>query len=96
LHAEDATGKDKKSDLEEFEKAFAQALPGQPSPTIAFRPVCQEEFGFAIVDFATDRNAGLIVMGAHTASFAATHLLRGIVPQVVAEAPCPVMVLQTQ
>lgn len=49
--------------------------------------------GVAIVDFATDRNADLIVMGAHAASSAATHLMRGLVTHVIADTPCPVMIL---
>lgn len=52
--------------------------------------------GFAIVDFATDRNADLIVMGAHAAPSTATHLMRGLVPQIIKETPCPVMIIQSK
>ncbi|WP_433964883.1 universal stress protein [Tunturiibacter gelidiferens] len=91
LHVEDPTNR--RSDLQEFEKAYARALPDQPSPNIVLRTASPGDFNFAIIDFLTVRNVDLLMMGAHTASSAATHFLRGIVPQVVADAPCPVMVL---
>ena len=96
LHVQDPTKTDKKSDLQQFEKAFEQILPNQPSPIIAFRNSSPGYFSAAIVDFVTDRNLDLIVMGAHAASSAATHLVRGLVPQVLTEAPCPVLILHKQ
>jgi nucleotide-binding universal stress UspA family protein len=42
---------------------------------------------------AQEQHSDLIVMGAHTASHTATRLLRGIAAQVVADSPCPVLVL---
>jgi nucleotide-binding universal stress UspA family protein len=96
LHIQDPTKTDKESDLQRFEKAFKQLLPDQGSPVIALRNSSPGDFGAAIVDFATDRNADLIVMGAHAASPAVTHLLRGLVPQVFTEAPCPVMIVHKQ
>jgi hypothetical protein len=90
LHIQDPTKTDEESDLQRFQKAFEQVLPNQPSPIIALRNSGPGYFSAAIVDFVTDRNADLIVMGAHAASFAATHLLRGLVPRVFTEAPCAI------
>ena len=46
-----------------------------------------------IVDLAKERSSDLIVMGAHPASSAATHLARGTAAKVLAEAACPVMTI---
>ncbi|WP_348268755.1 universal stress protein [Edaphobacter sp. DSM 109919] len=96
LHVQDPVKKEKKSDLQLFEKAFEHILPDQPSPIVAFRNMSPGNAGFAIVDFATDRNADLIVMGAHTASSTATHLMRGLVPQIITDTPCPVLIIHKQ
>jgi nucleotide-binding universal stress UspA family protein len=92
LHVEPPTRKGK-SDTSEFEKTLAQIFPNEPSPFLALKTITEDEPSTAIVDFATDNNADLIVMGAHVASSIETHMVRGIAPLVVAEAPCPVMVL---
>lgn len=49
--------------------------------------------GTSIVDLVKQRNSDLIVMGVNSASSAATHLTRGTVAKVLAEAPCPVMTI---
>ena len=49
--------------------------------------------GFTIADAAMEENFDLIVMGAHSATASTSHLQSGIVPQVMARATCPVMVL---
>lgn len=49
--------------------------------------------GQKIVDVAKEYRADLIIMAARAASSIATHLASGTVPQVFAEAPCPVMTL---
>ncbi|WP_432757650.1 universal stress protein [Pseudacidobacterium ailaaui] len=46
-----------------------------------------------ILDLAKECHADLIVLGAHSASGIADHLMRGTVPRVFAEAACPVLVL---
>jgi nucleotide-binding universal stress UspA family protein len=94
LHVEDPTRRGESGALQ-FEKALAEALHNEPSPFLALQTSLSHEPGVAIVDFATDNNADLIVMGAHIASAAVTHLQRGVAPRVFAEAPCPVMVLHT-
>jgi nucleotide-binding universal stress UspA family protein len=49
--------------------------------------------GATIADVAVERQTDLIVIGAHGATPAQTHLPRGIAAQVISKAPCPVMVL---
>ncbi len=47
----------------------------------------------SIVELAAHRHSDLIVMGAHAANSVATHLGRGTVAEVLAQAPCPVLTL---
>jgi nucleotide-binding universal stress UspA family protein len=47
----------------------------------------------SILELAISRGASLIVMGARNASPATTHVQGGIVAEVLAHAPCPVMTL---
>jgi len=49
--------------------------------------------GKDIADIAWQLKADLIVMGATPSGVLSSHLKRGIVPEVLAEAPCPVMTL---
>jgi len=49
--------------------------------------------GKDIADIAWQLKADLIVMGATSSGALSSHLKRGIVPEVLAEAPCPVMTL---
>ena len=93
LHIENPARRSNSDELRQFERALAQLLPDKKGPIRALRTRLSDAPGVAIVDFAMDINADLIVMGAHTAPVSATHLLRGIAPQVFAKAPCPVMVL---
>lgn len=78
----------------EFEKALTQILSDKPGQMHSlWTEFSEKTTGLSIVDFARERHSDLMIIGAHSASAAASHLLRGIGPQVFAEAPCPVMTL---
>jgi nucleotide-binding universal stress UspA family protein len=80
-----------------FESALRQCLPDDIQPSDALRTRLLDSVpGHKIVDVAKERHADLIVMGARAASGITAHLLRGTVPQVIAEAPCPVLTLHQQ
>lgn len=78
-----------------FESALAPLLEeGAARPSYLSRVLMLGyNVGATIADIAVERQADLIVIGAHGATPAQTHLPRGIAPQVIAKAPCPVMVL---
>ena len=95
LHVEDSARKVNGEDFAQFERALIQLMPEDHGPIPALHTLLTDKIsGHAIVKLAQERNSDLIVIGAHRASSAATHLMRGIAPQVFAEASCPVMVLQ--
>jgi nucleotide-binding universal stress UspA family protein len=69
----------------------AQApIPGQ-------KPICDVGYGsdisYAIVDYAKQHSAQLIVLGVRRASMVASHLPAHIAYRVIAEAPCPVVTI---
>lgn len=79
-----------------FEQSLTQYLPADgASATAKLRSLPQEHRSCpaTIVAFAKERRSDLIVMGAHATTHAATRLLRGTAAQVIAESPCPVLVL---
>ena len=55
--------------------------------------VSRKEPSSKIVGLARERDSDLIVMGAHSAAEKADHLLRGVIPSVLAEAVCPLLLL---
>jgi nucleotide-binding universal stress UspA family protein len=94
FHIESSAPLKRNQGVLEFEEALAQLLPGKRVPHYSLHaPVAVDLVGPTIVDFARERRADLIVMGANAGSLATTHFLRGIVPLVAAEAPCPMLVL---
>ena len=95
LHVDDSEGKvNKDLQISHFENALNPLLGGDPKPVYLWRALMLGyTVGAAIADVAFERNSGLILMGAHEASSAKTHLPRGIAPQVLAKAECPVMVM---
>jgi nucleotide-binding universal stress UspA family protein len=95
LHVDDSEGKISRADhLDMFRRTFAEFLPETPIPSCTWRTLMAGYgLGSTIADFAVERNSDLIVMGAHSAFPAASHFARGIAPQVMAKAPCPVMIL---
>jgi len=93
FHVEDPAASEGQ-DWPRFEGALTQILSGKPGPIHSlWTEFSERTTGLTIVDFARERHSDLIVMGAHSASAAASHLFRGIAPRVFAEAPCPVMTL---
>ncbi len=79
-------------DFESFEEALRSYSPEGLGAYAWLRPrVDSRSPGASIIDLATSQGADLIVMGARTASPIATHVQGGIVAEVLAHAPCPVM-----
>jgi nucleotide-binding universal stress UspA family protein len=77
-----------------FEDAFYRHVPKGSGKRPRLRTgVASGSPGATIADLAKQRGSDLIVMGAHPASWVATHLARGTAAKVLAEAPCPVMTL---
>ena len=95
LHVDDSEGKASPEEtMANFERALVPLLIGEDKPAVLWRTLKQgHNLGSAIADVAIERNAGLIVMGAHPAAHPTMHFLRSNVPHVMAEAPCPVMVV---
>lgn len=78
-----------------FEKAFLQHAPDGAMAKGCLRTLLTEEEPVkSIVDQAKQKDADLIVIGARTASAIVTHLGRGVAPQLLAKATCPVITIQ--
>jgi nucleotide-binding universal stress UspA family protein len=83
------------ADWNAFEAKFKESLPDAVSVGKSLRTLVSDcAPPRAIVDVAEERNADLIVMGARPGPARVTHFAAGTVPQVAAEATCPVMTLQ--
>ncbi len=81
-------------DWRQFENEFKKSLAGGISSHNAVRTLLSDSVpAHKIVEIAKERNADLIVLGAHTASNITSHLAPGTAPQVFIEAPCPVLTL---
>jgi nucleotide-binding universal stress UspA family protein len=81
-------------DYESFEEALRSCSPEDLGRYAWLQPRGDSRSpGASIIDLATSNGADLIVMGAHSASPIATHVQGGIVAEVLAHAPCPVMTL---
>jgi nucleotide-binding universal stress UspA family protein len=77
-----------------FEEAFDRYIPMDFGKRPQLRThVASGSPGTSIADLAKQRGSDLIVMGAHPASWVATHLAPGTAAKVLAEATCPVMTL---
>jgi nucleotide-binding universal stress UspA family protein len=76
-----------------FEEAFLQYAPAGADKSSLRTSLAHIATAGSIADFAKQRNADLIVMGAAPAISIVTHLSPGTVAQVLMEAPCPVMTL---
>ena len=80
------------------EGAFQRVLKNM-IPEIAYDwcdPECVVEHGYAgeaILKLAERVQADLIVLGARKASFLLTHIERGLTPELLAQATCPVMTI---
>lgn len=94
LNIDDPSKAGDSHDWSAFERSFKESLPEAPLLSKILRTLVSDcPPGKAIVDIAEERSADLIVMGALPASPYVTHLVAGTVPQVAAEALCPVMTL---
>lgn len=78
-----------------FESALSSFLPDSASLTRQLQSLPPEHGSCpaTIVALAKERHSDLIVLGAHATTHAATRLLRGTAAQVIAESPCPVLVM---
>jgi len=93
FHVKDPGAK-QEPDYETFEEAFRAHGSESLGAYAWLRPrVDSRSPAASIVDLATSRGSDLIVMGARSASPIVTHLEGGIVADVLAHAPCPVMTL---
>jgi nucleotide-binding universal stress UspA family protein len=96
LHAERRPSHSANDEQRRFELALAQFVPSGEIPADAIRTTPADRGACAaIVAAARERQTDILVMGTHSCTHASTRLLRGTVSQVIAEAPCPVLVLQT-
>jgi nucleotide-binding universal stress UspA family protein len=95
LHIERTQEKGRGGNWHDFEKIFQELLlPREMDPRYFLRTVASDEsVEHEVFALASRRHADLIVLGAHSASGIADHLMRGTVPRVFAEAACPVLVL---
>jgi nucleotide-binding universal stress UspA family protein len=79
-----------------FEEAFRRYIPDGSDKYSLRTCLAQIATAGSIADFAMERGADLIVMGATPASSIATHFAPGTVAKVLMEAPCPVLTLLHQ
>jgi nucleotide-binding universal stress UspA family protein len=95
LHIESRSSKPNPENQLRFEQALARLLPAGENPAAALHsvPCAGQSCSTAIVALARKQHTDILVMGAYPASHAATHLLRGTAAQVIAESPCPVLIL---
>jgi nucleotide-binding universal stress UspA family protein len=98
LHVEDTyENKDRAAWLARFKRAFSEFLPGHQEPSYIWRTRLSEHaLASTITDFASVRHSHLIVLGAQSTSSATSRFSSGITPQILAKAPCPVMLLLKQ
>ncbi|MBV8115837.1 MAG: universal stress protein [Silvibacterium sp.] len=76
-----------------FEDALAEALPEELAKGQIRSLISGKSPADNIVDVAKAVKSDLIVMGARTTHFASTHMPAGVLAQVLADAPCPVLTL---
>jgi nucleotide-binding universal stress UspA family protein len=78
----------------DFEDALAEALPDQLGKSQIRSMFSGPSPAENIVDVAKALKSDLIVMGARTVHFATTHAPTGVLGQVLADAPCPVLTIR--
>lgn len=82
---------------DKFDRDLAALLPEARIPKQRVRHFDgAKHSGKDIADISWQLQADLIVMGATPAGTFSSHLKRGIVPETLAEAPCPVMTLKSR
>jgi nucleotide-binding universal stress UspA family protein len=79
-----------------FEEALAEELPEELGRSQIRSLLSGKSPAENIVDVAKALRSDLIVMGARTVHFATTHIAAGILAQVLADAPCPVLTIATE
>ena len=79
-----------------FEEALAEALPEELGKSQIRSLLSGRSPAENIVDVAKALRSDLIVMGARSVHFATTHMPAGVLGQVLADAPCPVLTLGTE
>jgi nucleotide-binding universal stress UspA family protein len=96
FHVDASQGQASKNlQIARFQRALQPLLLGDPMPEILWRTiVIGHNVGAAIAHLAFERDADLIVMGANVR--AQRQIGRTTVPQVLAKAACPVMVLHRE
>ncbi|MGH9617167.1 MAG: universal stress protein [Acidobacteriaceae bacterium] len=96
IYAENPDGAPSPDGWQAFEDAFAKELPGGQAQHCAIQGYFSNESPAAdIVEVAKKRQAGLIVLGAKPAIPGSTHFRRGVVPEVLLRAPCPVLTIRS-
>ena len=94
VHVECRNPKPSDETQQRFRQTLATLLPGEdPASALRSLPGGHGPCSNTLVNLARQEHAEIIVMGAHAASHAVTRLLRGTAAQVIAESPCPVLVL---
>lgn len=87
--------------------SYAEAIPGILNEALqhvaahsgidVVQPICATTYGSeisnAVVDYARQHNAKLIVLGVRQASLASTHTPAHIAYRIITEAPCPVLTM---
>jgi len=77
-----------------FEEALAKELPEEDIGRCQIRSLLSGKGPAAkIIDVARTLKPDLIVMGAKASNFSSTHLPAGVLAQVLADAPCPVLTI---
>jgi len=83
-------------DWHTFEDALAEALPEGERAKVHIQSLLSGKSPAAnIIDVALALKPDLIVMGARASYLAATHLPAGVLAQVLVNAPCPVLMINT-
>jgi nucleotide-binding universal stress UspA family protein len=77
-----------------FEDALDKALPnGETRHAPIQKLFSSEDPARSIVEAAAERQVDLIVLGAKPATIRNTHFRQGVLPEVLAAAPCPVLAI---
>jgi len=76
-----------------FADAVAEVLPGELGKSQIRSLLSGRSPAENIVDVACALDSDLIVMGARPGNFASTHMPAGVLRQVLADAPCPVLTM---
>ena len=76
--------------LPAYADGFDIAIPGRPGIPVILNG---QEISYAVVDYARQHNARLIVLGVRQASLLASHVPEHITYRIITEASCPVLTM---